>query len=102
MYMVISTPKKKTFIIKFPSKLKKSWPTLNIGVPIIEYIDLLDEPKKKKKVIIGTSLITVLIPTSPLHLSFPFPKGKLKFDHTIKQKSTGTYFSENELNVKYN
>jgi hypothetical protein len=27
----------------------------------------------------------------------PFPKGKLKFDHTIKQKSTGTYFSENEL-----
>ncbi len=74
MYMVISTPKKKTFIIKFPSKLKKSWPTLNIGVPIIEYIDLLDEPKKKRKVIIGTSLIIVLIPTSPLHLSFPFQK----------------------------
>ncbi len=62
----------KKFIIKFPSKLKKSWPTLNFGVPIIEYIDLLDEPKKQK-VIIGTSLITLLIPTSPLH---PFPKVK--------------------------
>jgi hypothetical protein len=48
MYMVTTYLQKKTFIIKFPSKLKKSWPTLNFGVPIIEYTDLLDEPKEKR------------------------------------------------------
>lgn len=73
MYMVKTYLQKKKFIIEFPSKLKKSWLTLNFGVPIIEYIDLLDEPKQKE-VIIGTSLITLLIPTSPLHPSFPFQK----------------------------
>lgn len=75
MYIVTTyLQKKKPFIIKFPSKLKK----------IMTYTQCWGSnywihwsfrwTKKRRKVIIGTSLITVLIPTSPLHLSFPFQK----------------------------
>lgn len=100
----IST-QKKTFIIKFPSKLKKSWPTiLNIGVPIIEYIDLLDEPKKKERKKEGHHWNLTNYSFDP-HFSsppslLPFPKVKLKCDHTIKQKNHwNPTLARNKLNV---
>jgi hypothetical protein len=75
MYMVTTyLQKKKTFIIKFPSKLKKSWRTLNVGVPIIEYIDLLDEREKKEGHHWNLTNYSFDPHFSPPSLSFPFQK----------------------------
>jgi hypothetical protein len=88
MYMVTTYLQTKKKIIKVPSKLKKSRPTINFGVPIIEYIDLLDEPKEKKKGHHCSLTNYSFDPFFSLPFLLPFPKVNLKFDHTIKtQKS---------------